>query len=240
MKNTYVALDLETTGLDPLHSQILEIGAVRVEDGKVTDTYETFIDSGAVIPAEITKLTGITAAMVAGSPDTRKAVEGFLAFSGDDVLLGHNLLFDYAFMKKNVLDLGGSYERNGLDTLAIARKCLPGLPSRSLDKVAAYFGISQEHHHRALDDALTAARIYERLQEKFGTACPELFEPVQLQARIKKEGAITISQKGYLRDLIKYHRIETNVQIDTLTKNEASRMIDGIISRYGRIARKRL
>ena len=223
MWNTYVALDLETTGLSPMRDQILEIGAARVENGEITGTYETFVDSGVEIPD--------------GSPQLREAVEGFLEFSGDAVLLGHNLPFDYGFMKRNVVKLGGEYERHGLDTLAIAKSVLSDLPGRALNQVAAHYGIVQEHHHRALDDAITAARIYSCMAEEFGALRPELFEPAALAFRLKKESPITNSQKGYLRDLLKYHRIEASVKIETLTKSEASRMIDGIISQYGRIMR---
>ena len=237
MWNTYVALDLETTGLSPMRDQILEIGAVRVENGEITGTYETLVDSGVEIPARITDLTGITAEMTAGSPQLREAVEGFLEFSGDAVLLGHNLPFDYGFMKRNVVKLGGVYERHGLDTLAIAKSVLAGLPGRALNQVAAHYGILQEHHHRALDDAITASRIYACMAAEFGALRPELFEPTPLTYKLKKETPITISQKGYLRDLAKYHKIEINVKIEELTKSEASRMIDGIISQYGRIMR---
>lgn len=237
MGNSYVALDLETTGLRPKYDRILEIGAVKIEDGEVLGTYETFVDSGAEIPPQICALTGITEAMVAGAPGLQEAVGGFLAFSGEQVLLGHNILFDYSFMKRNVQNLGGAYERRGLDTLAIARICLPQLPGRSLDKMAVYYGIPQEHHHRALEDALTSARIYERLKEEFGEKRPDLFEPAPLHFKVKKEGPITNSQKVYLRDLLKYHRIENNVKIEALTKSEASRMIDGIILQHGKIMR---
>lgn len=237
MQNSYVAFDLETTGLRPTCDKILEIGAVKVEEGEVTGTYETFVDNHVDIPARITELTGITAEMVAGSPEMREAVEGFLNFSGDSVLLGHNVQFDYSFMKQNVANLGGTYERKGLDTLGIARICLPQLSGKSLDKVAAHYGIPQEHHHRALDDALTAARLYERLKEEFAQARPELFEGVWLTFKVKKASPITNSQKVYLRDLIKYHRIESNVKIEMLTKSEASRVIDGIIMQYGKMKR---
>ncbi len=237
MEDSYIALDLETTGLRPKYDKILEIGAVKVEGGEVTGTYETFIDSGVGIPPRITELTGITQAMVAGSPSLSEAVEGFLDFAGEGILLGHNILFDYSFMKRNVLNLGGTFERKGIDTLSISRLCLPELPGRSLDKMAAYYGIPQEQHHRALDDALTAARLYERLKEEFAKIRPELFAAAPLVAKIKKEGPITNSQKVYLRDLIKYHRIESNVEIETLTKNEASRMIDNIIFQYGKMTR---
>lgn len=237
MQNTYVVFDLETTGLRPNQDRILEIGALKVEEGEVTGTYETFIDNGVPIPQRITDLTGITEAMVEGAPGVREAIQGFLDFSGDHVLLGHNVLFDYSFMKKNVLNLGGTYERKGLDTLAIARLCLTELSGKSLDKLAAYYGIPQEHHHRALDDALTTARLYERLKEEFWEKRPDLFEPASLQFKVKKDAPITNSQKVYLRDLLKYHRIESNVKIDLLTKSEASRMIDGIILQYGKMMR---
>lgn len=237
MWNTYVALDLETTGLHPMRDEILEIGAVRVENGVVTGVYETFVDIEAPIPARITELTGITDEMIQGSAKLQEAVEGFLEFSGEHVLLGHNVAFDYAFMKRNVVRLGGAYERRGLDTLTMAKGVLTDLPKRSLDCVAAHYGILQEHHHRALDDARTAARIYECMAQEFGSVRPELFEPVHLTAKLKKESPITNSQKGYLRDLLKYHRIDDNVKIDALTKSEASRMIDGIISQYGKIMR---
>lgn len=237
MQNSYVAFDLETTGLRPACDKILEIGAVKVEDGEVTGTYETFVDNKVAIPDRISALTGITEEMVAGSPGAREAIEGFLDFSKDSVVLGHNVQFDYSFMKQGVVNLGKTYERKGLDTLAIARICLPQLPGKSLDKVAAYYGIPQEHHHRALDDALTAARLYERLKEEFGEKRPGLFEAMPLAYKVKKESPITNSQKVYLRDLIKYHRIESNVKIEMLTKSEASRMIDGIILQYGKMMR---
>ena len=100
MQHTYIALDLETTGLSATKDRILEIGAVMVENGEVTGTYETFVDNGVEIPERIRELTGITEDMVAGSPEMKPAVEGFLAFSGEKPLLGHNILFDYGFMKR--------------------------------------------------------------------------------------------------------------------------------------------
>ena len=83
MQNTYVVFDLETTGLRPNQDRILEIGALKVEEGEVTGTYETFIDNGVPIPQRITDLTGITEAMVEGAPGVREAIQGFLDFSGD-------------------------------------------------------------------------------------------------------------------------------------------------------------
>lgn len=237
MTDSYISFDLETTGLRPTVDRILEIGAVKVEGGEVTATYETFVNHGIEIPERIVALTGITDEMAAEGAELRTAVEGFLEFAGDEVLLGHNVLFDFSFMKRNVCNLGGTFERKGLDTLTLARLLLPQLEGKSLDKVAAYYGIVQEHHHRALDDAMTTAKIYERLREEFLEKRPDLFEPQPLIFKVKKESPITNSQKGYLRDLLKYHRIDCNVKIEQLTKNEASRMIDKIILQYGKIMR---
>lgn len=237
MTNTYIALDLETTGLRPASDRILEIGAAKIEEGEVTSYYETFVDCGIPIPPQITQLTGITGEMIKGSPQRDEAVKGFLGFSGDLPLLGHNLAFDYSFMKQNAAGMGLPYERRGVDTLKIARICLPDLPKKSLDCLSEYFGIPQEHHHRALDDALTAARLYERLKEEFAEKHPHLFEPVSMSYKAVKEHLATNSQKVYLRDLLKYHRIESDVKIEALTRSEASRMIDGIILQYGRIIR---
>lgn len=242
MINTYIAIDLETTGLSPENDRILEIGALLIENGEVTDTYETFVDCGIPVPQVITQLTGITDEMIKGSPCTEEAVRGFLDFAqrqdgGDCVLLGHNLPFDYSFMKHSAARLNLACESRGLDTLKMARTCLPSLEKKSLDRVAAYLGIPQRQHHRALDDALTASRIYERLRQEFGERYPELFEPQPMVCRVRRTSPITNSQKAYLRDLIKCHRIESNVKIETLTKSEASRMIDSIISQYGRLKR---
>lgn len=237
MQNSYVVFDLETTGLRPTQDSILEIGALKVEEGEVTGTFETFIDSGVVIPERIVELTGITMEMIKGAPGIKEAVEGFLEFSKDEVILGHNLQFDYSFMKRNVTNLGGTYERFGLDTLLIARSCLPELEKKTLDSLAAYYHIPEEHHHRAFDDALTTARIYERLKEDFGEKRPDLFVPKQMQFKCKKESPVTNSQKVYLRDLLKYHKIKSTVKIEMLTKNEASRMIDKIILQHGKMER---
>lgn len=237
MQENYVAFDLETTGLRPSSDRILEIGAVKVEGGSVTQTFEMLVDAGVEIPPRITELTGITQEMIKGAADTETAVARFLDFAGDAVLLGHNVLFDYSFMKCSAARCGYTFERRGLDTLTIARACLPQLPGRSLDKMAAWYDIPQAHHHRALDDALTAARLYERMREEFAQQRPELFEPEALIYKVKKETPITNSQKRYLRDLLKYHRIDSDAKIDAMTKSEASRMIDGIILRYGKIMR---
>lgn len=237
MSNCLVALDLETTGLNPKKDQILEIGAARIVDGEVTDTYSVFVNSGREIPEFVVNLTGITQEMARGGLSQKEAMEGFLEFCGDADILGHNILFDYSFLKRNAVNLGYSFEKNGMDTLQIARKFLGELPSRSLGALCGHYGIVQEKQHRAFEDAISAYRLYKCMKREFESASPAAFWAKPLIYQVKKESPITISQKRYLNDLAKYHRIDLGVSPDTLTKNEASRMIDNILSEYGKIKR---
>ncbi|MDY3919604.1 MAG: exonuclease domain-containing protein [Candidatus Limivivens sp.] len=237
MKTAYIAVDLETTGLDPKEDQILEIGAVRMENGRATEIYEVFVNSGVPIPEKIQALTGITPEMAASGLPVREAMEGFLEFCGDWDILGHNILFDYSFLKCSACRLGKEFEKSGIDTLRIARKFMPDLPSRRLDALCAYFSIAQEKKHRASYDAIAAARLYQELGRRYEELEPEAFLSRPLIYKVKKEAPITISQKLYLLDLAKYHRIDLDVSVDSLTKSQASKMIDRIILNYGRIKR---
>lgn len=237
MADTYIALDLETTGLNPRRDRILEIGAARVTDGQVEESYAVFLNSQIKIPAFITELTGIDNAMTDQGMEPARAIRELLDFCEDAPILGHNILFDYSFVKRNAVNMGLEFEKQGIDTLKIARKFLAELPSRSLGAVCAHYGIKQEKSHRALDDALAASALYHCLKKEFIDVSPAAFDPKPLICQIKKEGPITNSQKGYLNDLVKYHRIELSMAVDSLTKNEASRIIDGIILKHGRIKR---
>ena len=98
-----------------------------------------------------------------------------------------------------------------------------------------YYGIADENHHRAFNDAEVTSKLYNVLMEKFWTECPGFFEPYQLVFKAKKMQPITDRQKKYLKDLMVYHKIEMNFNIDELSKNEASKKIDKILSEKGRI-----
>lgn len=231
----YIVVDLETTGLAAKRDRILEIGAWKVENGEFTDQFHCMVDPCMQIPERITELTGISDDMVAGQPKIAEAIRQFLDFAGDLPLLGHNLQFDYAFLVHAAVNERLEFARSGADTLKISRQVLSELPSRRLGDLCTYYGISQECAHRADEDAYVTALLYEKLKEQFGQEKPELFEPLKLVCKAKKQQPITNAQKGYLNDLLKYHTIKCNVQIDSLTKSEASRLIDGIILHYGRI-----
>lgn len=243
MVREYIALDLETTGLNPARDRILEIGAVKIEDGNETETYQVLVDCGMRIPERITQLTGISnemmeeAVRVGRAVKTGEAVSNLLEFCRDLPILGHNILFDYSFVKRQAVNQGTTFDNYGIDTLKIARKFLPELPGRSLGELCRYYEIRQEVRHRAQDDAKAASLLYQSLSKDFEKQEPEAFLPHQLVYQVKKQGPITKFQKAYLNDLVKYHKICLDVSVDSLTKNDASRLIDKIIFSYGKIKR---
>lgn len=234
---SYVVLDLETTGLNPKYDRILEIGALKIEEEEIVGTFQKLINPQMQIPYRVQELTGITQVMAEEGEDMDTSVKEFLDFCGDCPLLGHNVIFDYSFVKFKAVNMGYQFEKMAVDTLKIARTALPGLPSRRLTSLCEHYQIDQEQAHRALDDATNTWKLYQRLKTEFAKVHPELFVPKQLNYQVKKQSPITTSQKVYLNDLIKYHRIDTNIEMGRLTKSEASKMIDRIILTYGRIMR---
>ena len=239
MKNRYVALDVETTGLDPARDRLLEIGAVKVENGAIVDSFHTLINTGIEIPWRIQELTGITDEMQKTGRALEPAMGALVSFCEGYPILGHNVQFDYGFLKQGAVRCGLSFEKDGADTLKIARKLLPGMRSRTLTAMCAYYRVDPGHSHRALDDARSAHEIFLRMQEEFQGVDPGIFAFQKMMYSVKKECPITDSQKGYLKDLMKYHRIEMNTCVEEMSKSEASRMIDHIILQYGRIGRRK-
>lgn len=238
MIKDYVALDIETTGLNPRKDYILEIGAVRVKDGKEAEKYASFVNPGIRIPEFVTQLTGIRDEMVKHDRSVSQVLEEFLEFCGDSVILGHNVPFDFGFLEQNAAKINRHFPCMAIDTLVIAKKCLKDLPSRKLEALCSHYGISQEKKHRAYEDAQAASRLYQKMAQEFEREEEALFQPQKLFYRVKKDSPITNSQKVYLNDLVKYHRIELNVSLEELTKSQASRMIDKIILQYGRIVKR--
>lgn len=237
MIHTYVAIDIETTGLNPKTDRIIELAAIKIESGKVVDTFETLINPRKSLSDFTRNLTGIQEEELQNAPDIQDIIESFIKFCDGFVLLGHNVIFDYSFIKRNAVNLGLDFEKEGIDTLRIARKNLPDLEKRSLSYLCEYYNIENKNQHRALDDAEAAATLYNRLVLEFGDKEDgrEVFLPQKLNYEIKKEGPITKAQKKYLNNLLEYHNLTIEEEIEYLTKNEASRKIDFVISSYGRI-----
>lgn len=238
MIDRVVAIDIETTGLDPKRDKIIEIGAVRIKEGKIEKTYQSFVNPQRVISEFITELTGIRQEMLENAPKMEQVMKEFLEFAGEDCLLGHHVIFDFSFLKRNAVNLGYSFERKGIDTLKIARKFLNQLESKSLTALCQYYKIENLHAHRAREDAVAAFQLYQRLIDEFYTEEEEIrkiFLPQPLYYEVKKEGTVTKAQIKHLENLCKYHHITLEMEIKSLTKNEASRQIDFIISHYGKI-----
>ncbi len=165
LHGTYVVFDIETTGFSPDKNRIIEIGAVKVTDGKMTDRFSSFVNPQIPIPYEIEQLTGIRDDMVLDAPLINEALPRFMEFSKDAVMVAHNADFDMSFIRKNCDNLGISCEKTVLDTVALARFLLPQLNRFKLDTVAKALNISLNHHHRAVDDAGCTAEIFIRFIE---------------------------------------------------------------------------
>lgn len=235
LKSTYTAIDLETTGLDPKRDRIIEIGAARVEAGVVTETYSAFVNPGRTLEDRVRELTGITDDMLADAPRIEEVIGEVLEFCGDRAVLGHHVIFDYSFLKRAAVNHGFSFEKKGIDTLKLCRLFMPEGEKKNLAAACRYFGIGQEESHRALADAVSAHRLYQAMGRAYFSARPEAFSEKPLIYKVKREQPASKKQKEVLRELIKYHKINLTVQIDSLSRNEISRYTDKIISRYGRI-----
>jgi DNA polymerase-3 subunit alpha (Gram-positive type) len=156
----FVAFDLETTGLSAAQDRITEIGAVRIVNGEVTESFDTFADPGMHIPEKITELTGITDAMVSGAPSQEEAVRKFLDFAGGAVLVAHNAGFDAGFIKAAAERYGFGFDETYIDTVPVCRMLLPELKSVKLDAVSRHLKLPDFNHHRACDDAKALADIF--------------------------------------------------------------------------------
>ncbi|MDD3745877.1 MAG: 3'-5' exonuclease [Anaerostipes sp.] len=234
--NDYVAFDLETTGLSMENDQIIEIGGVKISNSKIIGKFNCIIYPEIPVSDFIIELTGISRKQLEQGIPLEDGVRKFLEFSEGYPVLGHNVMFDYRFMKRSASHFGLGFEKDGLDTLAIAKKKLRHLENKKLGTICEHYQYVNQAAHRAYDDALATAVVFERMKMEFSEE-KELFIPKQLQFKVKKEQPITAKQKRYLNELIKYHKIKDNDNIDQLTQSQASKKIDGIILEYGVIKR---
>lgn len=238
MTESYVCIDLETTGLDPRRNKIIEIGAVRVEGNQIVEEWESFVNPGEKLEERIIGLTGIRDEQLAQAPEIGEILPKLLTLTESEVLLGHRVLFDYSFLKKAAVDRRISFEREGIDTLQIARKYLGNLESRSLEYLCRHYGIRHQAH-RALGDAKATVELYRKLTEEFYDKETEegeksLFVPRPLRYHVKRDTPITVPQKEQLYKLIDKHKLIIDYDIEKLTRSEASRRIDRLLAEYGR------
>ncbi|MBU3098850.1 PolC-type DNA polymerase III [Clostridium frigoriphilum] len=159
LDDRFVVFDLETTGLSSENDKIIEIGALKIENGKIVDRFSEFVNPGIDIPYKIIELTGITNDNVSDAASIEDVLPKFLEFTKDSVLVAHNSDFDASFIKKNSQRLGLKFENAIMDTIPLAKYLLKDLKTFKLNTVAKYLGITLENHHRAVDDAKATADI---------------------------------------------------------------------------------
>lgn len=208
LDDSFVVFDIETTGFSPRKNKIIEIGAVKLEGGKIVDRFSQFVNPELPIPYHIEQLTGINDAMVRTASPIGKVLPDFLAFCGDAAVVAHNAGFDTSFIRENARSQGLSYAPTILDTVSLAHVLLPKLNRYKLDTVAKALGVSLENHHRAVDDAECTAGIFLKFMEM-----------------LKEQGAHTLvevaalgeSSEALIKKMNSYHVI-------ILAKNELGRV----------------
>jgi DNA polymerase-3 subunit alpha (Gram-positive type) len=163
LNDTYVVFDIETTGMSSVNDQIIEIGALKLVNGEIVDTFSEFINPQLPIPFRIEQLTGITDDMVINAPTIEVILPKFLDFIKDSVVVAHNAVFDTGFIAQKAKALGYSFDNTVVDTLELARVLVNGISKFTLDSLAKHLGVSLENHHRAIDDATCTAYIFLKL-----------------------------------------------------------------------------
>lgn len=237
VRMNFLAIDIEATGLSPEKDRIIELAAIRYIDGKPKECFEKLINPGYPLSERIIELTGITDDMLVGAMTEREVIEEFLTFAGEDVLLGHNISVDYSFIKVAADRLKIGFERQGIDTLYLSRTLKADLEKKSLEAMCEHYGIIRECSHRALEDAIAAATLYQNLYEEFNHNFETSFLPIELKYKVKKQEPMTEKQKKYLLDLVNYHKIEVPSGFADFSKSMASRFVDKTILHYGRMKR---
>ena len=211
LDGTFIVFDLETTGLNPASEEITEIAAVRVVEGEIRDSFQTYVNPHKPIPPEITELTGISDETVADAPDLDKAVPEFLTWAGEGQypLVAHNAGFDMGFLRTACQRLGIEREFTSIDTLEMSRLMLPHMHKFKLNILAKELQVGPFEHHRASEDAAVLGRIYvkllKRLKEEMHAVTTADINPVL---------AATTDRKNKLKNLPRYHFI-------ILVKNQA-------------------
>ena len=195
----YVVFDIETTGFRPGLDEIIEISAVKVKDNQVIDEYSTLVRPSIRIPVSATRVNGITNQMVSDALEIEEAMAGFIEFIGDEILVGHNIhSFDTNFIYDAAMEAfqEGIYN-DYIDTLYMAKSCLPQLSHHKLGDISEYFGISTEGAHRALNDCIMNQKCYEKMGSLLES---QVQQPLIKTPRRKKKSEGSTASRQQLKE----------------------------------------
>lgn len=242
MNTSFIVVDLETTGLNPKLDKIIEIGAIRIEDGQIVATFEQLVNPGMHLSEHVEELTGITDKDLERAPYIEDVLPKFIVFAGDLPFIGHKIVFDFSFLKRAAVNQGYTFEKMGVDTLRIARCFLPQEESKKLPDLCQKFVIPHKAH-RALSDVEATWALYQQLVQSFykddlSDSYKAVFEPVQLIYKVKKDQKASKAQIERLARLHERFGISPEVSLERLSKNEASRLYDKLVSQHAIVGKE--
>lgn len=223
----YIAIDLETTGIRLSKDKIIEVGLLKVKDSHIIDTFSCVINPDMQVDDKILELTKISKNELENAKRIHEVINHIVDFCEEYVLLGHNTIFDYSFVKKEANRAGLEFEKRGIDTYKLCKKVLPENVRKNLTEACNYFGIERKNSHRAFSDAYYTHVLFQEIIKNFKTL--EISSEA-MKVKIKKFIPIRKRTKEDLQKLLNCHRIGCKVNIDLLSESEAKRMMDKIKS----------
>lgn len=227
MISDYIAIDLETTGIRLSKDKIIEVGLLKVKDSQIIDTFSCVINPDMPVDDKILELTKISENELENAKRIYEVINHIVDFCEEYVLLGHNTIFDYSFVKKEANRAGLEFEKRGIDTYKLCKRVLPENVRKNLTEACGYFGIERKNSHRAFSDAYYTHVLFQEIIKNFKTL--EISSEA-MKVKIKKFVPIRKRTKEDLQKLLNCHRIGCKVNIDLLSESEAKRMMDKIKS----------
>ena len=227
MISDYIAIDLETTGIRLSKDKIIEVGLLKVKDSHIIDTFSCVINPDMQVDDKILELTKISKNELENAKRIHEVINHIVDFCEEYVLLGHNTIFDYSFVKKEANRAGLEFEKRGIDTYKLCKRVLPENVRKNLTEACNYFGIERKNSHRAFSDAYYTHVLFQEIIKNFKTL--EISSEA-MKVKIKKFVPIRKRTKEDLQKLLNCHRIGCKVNIDLLSESEAKRMMDKIKS----------
>ena len=227
INSDYIAIDLETTGIRLSKDKIIEVGLLKVKDSHIIDTFSCVINPDMQVDDKILELTKISKNELENAKRIYEVINHIVDFCEEYVLLGHNTIFDYSFVKREANRAGLEFEKRGIDTYKLCKKVLPENVRKNLTDACGYFGIERKNSHRAFSDAFYTHVLFQKIIKNFKTL---EISPEAMKVKIKKFVPIRKRTKEDLQKLLNCHRIGCKVNIDLLSESEAKRMMDKIKS----------